>query len=134
MDTMTTVTEHYAITQWTVSATSWKIVHIPTGVTLMKDLSEAHATKGCHVYEQNHAAVTVKAEEIAAKAKAERVARKVREQAPATAAQVDYIMSLIGDRRHEEGGWMSGPTTREGVAGMSRREASGYIDSLTDRY
>lgn len=29
---------------------------------------------------------------------------------------------------------MTGPTTREGVARLTKRQASGYIDSLTGRY
>lgn len=52
----------------------------------------------------------------------------------ATDRQVDYIMSLLRSGRHQEGGFMTGPTTREGVAAMSKREASAYITSLTGQY
>ena len=54
----------------------------------------------------------------------------------ASGRQVDYIMSLLA-RRQRDGattGFMSGPTTRQGVEALSRREASTYIDSLTERY
>lgn len=52
----------------------------------------------------------------------------------ATERQVDYIMTLIARGAHEEGGFLSGPTTRQDVATLTRREASTYIDSLTGRY
>lgn len=54
----------------------------------------------------------------------------------ATPKQVDYIMTLLARRARDGqgGGYFTGPTTREGVAGMTRRDASTYIDSLTDRY
>lgn len=54
----------------------------------------------------------------------------------ASPKQVDYIMSLLDERRvsGEGGGFFNGPTTRTEVAGLSRREASLYIDSLTGEY
>lgn len=50
----------------------------------------------------------------------------------ATPKQVDYIMTLL--RKHEGGGYMTGPTTREGVAALDRQTASAYIDSLKGEY
>ncbi len=54
----------------------------------------------------------------------------------ATAKQIDYIMSLLAGRARtgEEGGFMTGPTTREGVAKMTRTAASNYISSLKGGY
>lgn len=49
----------------------------------------------------------------------------------ATDRQVAYIMSLIQRGAQLEGGHITGPTTRQGVAAMSKRAASAYIDSLT---
>lgn len=74
----------------------------------------------------------------------ERAYSSIREQAQtprttdgeplATPKQVEFIMTLIHRGAHEEGGYMTGPTIRDGVAAMGRREASAYIDSLTGRY
>ncbi|WP_068802051.1 hypothetical protein [Corynebacterium phoceense] len=52
----------------------------------------------------------------------------------ATPRQVEYIMALIDRGAHEEGGFYSGPTTREKVAMMDRKSASLYIDSLKGNY
>ena len=52
----------------------------------------------------------------------------------ATPRQVEYIMALIARGAHEEGGFYSGPTTREKVAMMDRKSASLYIDSLKGNY
>ena len=52
----------------------------------------------------------------------------------ATPRQVEYIMTLIARGAHEEGGFYSGPTTREKVAMMDRKSASLYIDSLKGNY
>lgn len=59
-------------------------------------------------------------------------------EAAATGRQVDYIMSLL-DSRQRDGladvvGFTTGPTTREGVARMTRRAASAYISSLKGEY
>ena len=53
-----------------------------------------------------------------------------------TERQISFIMSLLGrrERSGEAGGFMAGPTTREGVARLTRNQASSYIDSLTGRY
>ena len=54
----------------------------------------------------------------------------------ATERQIDFILTLI-DRRRRDGeaaGFITGPTTREGIAKLTKRQASGYIDSLTGRY
>ena len=73
----------------------------------------------------------------AAEAATETVATEAPE-ATATARQVDYIMTLL-DRRQRDGladvvGFTTGPTTRQGVARMTRRAASAYIDSLKGEY
>ncbi|MFI2577687.1 hypothetical protein ACH5AJ_36440 [Streptomyces rochei] len=55
---------------------------------------------------------------------------------PATTRQVNHIMTLL-DRRARSGdggGFMTGPTTRAGVEGLTAEEASTYIDSLTETY
>ncbi|ROO82554.1 hypothetical protein EDD29_0034 [Actinocorallia herbida] len=55
----------------------------------------------------------------------------------ATPRQVDFIMELLADRqRTGDGGgfYFGGPTTRKGVAEMSKREASMYITSLKGDY
>ena len=54
----------------------------------------------------------------------------------ATERQVDFIMSLIARRAAygEADGFMSGPTTREEIAKLSKAQASAYITSLKGGY
>ena len=53
----------------------------------------------------------------------------------ATERQVSYILTLLARGAGDEGGYISGgPTTRDQIARMTRRQASDYIDSLTGRY
>ena len=54
----------------------------------------------------------------------------------ATVKQVDYILRLLASRARlgEGGGFMTGPTTREGIEEMSSVDASAYIDSLRGNY
>lgn len=54
----------------------------------------------------------------------------------ATPRQVQFILDLLDRRRREgiAGGFMSGPTDRDGVTRLSRREASLYITSLREDY
>lgn len=52
----------------------------------------------------------------------------------ATSKQVALIMKLIGQGKHREGGYVSGPTTAEGARTMTRQGASQYIDSLLGNY
>lgn len=54
----------------------------------------------------------------------------------ATDAQVDHIVRLLHRRARngEGGGFMVGPTVRDKIAKMSKRDASSYIDSLTSNY
>ena len=52
----------------------------------------------------------------------------------ATEKQIAFIMRLIDQGRADEGGFITGPTDRAGVARMTRRQASAYIDSLTGSY
>ena len=54
----------------------------------------------------------------------------------ATERQVDFIMSLVARRAAygEADGFMSGPTTREEVAKLSKSQASAYITSMKGGY
>lgn len=53
----------------------------------------------------------------------------------ATSRQVDYIMQLLAERGDGVGGgFMAGPTSEEDIKRMTKRDASRYIDSLTERY
>jgi hypothetical protein len=56
--------------------------------------------------------------------------------APATDAQVNYIMDLLARRAAsgEGGGFFHGPTDRAGVRRLTRADASAYIDSLKGTY
>ena len=62
------------------------------------------------------------------------------EAAPAAAAplatpnQITLIEKLLRQGRGDEGGFMAGPTDRAGIAALTRRQASRYIDSLRDAY
>lgn len=55
---------------------------------------------------------------------------------PASPRQVDYILSLLRRRTQsgEGGGFFAGPTDRNGIARLSRADASAYINSLTGDY
>ncbi len=54
----------------------------------------------------------------------------------ASAAQVDYIMSLLRSRSAsgEGGGFFNGPTDRAAVARLTKADASAYITSLKGDY
>jgi hypothetical protein len=88
----------------------------------------------------DHAAVVARAAAQTARAHAARAATAAREQrrstTPATARQIDHILRLLAMRQRsgEGGGFMTGPTTREGVARLSVADASAYIDSLSGNY
>ncbi|NDO78469.1 hypothetical protein GKZ75_09590 [Kocuria indica] len=80
-------------------------------------------------------------DEAAIRAWAERIAPQPTEtpvpaqpQALATEPQVRYIMSLLNRGAHEEGGFMNGPTTEDGVRKLSKAAASSYITSLKGEY
>jgi len=75
---------------------------------------------------------------VAERQAAEAAAQATTTEAPeaATERQVAFILTLI-DRRRRDGeaaGFTTGPTTREGIAKLTKRQASSYIDSLTGRY
>lgn len=55
---------------------------------------------------------------------------------PATQKQIDYIMQLLAVReaRGDGGGFMAGPTTRDGVKKLTKAQASIYITSLKEQY
>ena len=55
---------------------------------------------------------------------------------PATERQVDFIMTLLAWRGFsgEADGFVSGPTTREEVAKLSKSQASAYITSMKGGY
>lgn len=61
-------------------------------------------------------------------------AARVSAEPLATPKQIDYIMRLIRAGAAEEGGYLSVPTTREGVARLPRSIASACIDSLKGNY
>ena len=81
-----------------------------------------------------------KVEQIIRRAAAEKAAAdRVAAGQPAelaTERQVDFIMSLIARRAAygEADGFMSGPTTREEIAKLSKAQASAYITSLKGGY
>lgn len=54
----------------------------------------------------------------------------------ATERQIAYILDLIERRRRDgdDSGFMTGPTDREGIAALTRDEASTYITSLKGEY
>lgn len=54
----------------------------------------------------------------------------------ATLPQIDYITSLLEQRKRSGvgGGFMTGPTSRDGIARMTRQDASTYIMSLREDY
>ena len=54
----------------------------------------------------------------------------------ATTRQIDYITRILDTRRRngDGGGFMTGPTDRDGIARLSQAQASTYIDSLTEQY
>ena len=71
----------------------------------------------------------------AEKAAAERVAAGQPAEL-ATERQVDFIMSLVARRAAygEADGFMSGPTTHEAIAKLSKAQASAYITSMKGGY
>lgn len=81
-----------------------------------------------------------KVEQIIRRAAAEKAAAdRVAAGQPAelaTERQVDFIMSLIARRAAygEADGFMSGPTTREEIAKLSKSQASAYITSMKGGY
>lgn len=81
-----------------------------------------------------------KVEQIIRRAAAEKAAAdRVAAGQPAelaTERQVDFIMSLVARRAAygEADGFMSGPTTREEIAKLSKSQASAYITSMKGQY
>ena len=81
-----------------------------------------------------------KVEQIIRRAAAEKAAAdRVAAGQPAelaTERQVDFIMSLLAFRSvsGEADGFVSGPTTREEVAKLSKSQASAYITSMKGGY
>ena len=127
------LTREYAITTDEIVAVAGKLVaFVEQGVAYAfsrKDSDRIDALVARYVADRD------------AKAAAEAATETVAAEAPeatATAGQVDYIMTLL-DRRQRDGladvvGFTTGPTTRQGVARMTRRAASAYIDSLKGEY
>ena len=60
--------------------------------------------------------------------------KKKGQEPQATPRQIAFIQKLIGEGRHLEGGFYTGPTTVEGLAKLSKSDASTYIDSLLGKY
>lgn len=127
------LTREYAITTDEIVAVAGKLVaFVEQGVAYAfsrKDSDRIDALVAQYVADRD------------AKTAAEAVTETVATEAPeatATASQVDYIMTLL-DRRQRDGladvvGFTTGPATRQGVARMTRRAASAYIDSLKGEY
>lgn len=127
------LTREYAITTDEIVAVAGKLVaFVEQGVAYAfsrKDSDRIDALVARYVADRDA--------KTAAEAATETVATEAPE-ALATASQVDYIMTLL-DRRQRDGladvvGFTTGPTTRQGVARMTRRAASAYIDSLKGEY
>ena len=127
------LTREYAITTDEIVAVAGKLVaFVEQGVAYAfsrKDSDRIDALVARYVADRD------------AKTAAETATETVATEAPeatATARQVDYIMTLL-DRRQRDGladvvGFTTGPATRQGVARMTRRAASAYIDSLKGEY
>lgn len=86
-----------------------------------------------------HAKVTARAAAAAPEATDNPAAATPAAPAPAagpkaTAKQVALIEKLLRENRDDEGGFMAGPRDRAGIAALTRRQASTYIDSLLGRY
>lgn len=107
---------------------------IPANEVPLADLetAQARARQEQEKYEARVAARKARqAEEAARKAKL----AAARKKGPlATARQIDFIMDLISQGRREEGGFYNGPTTREDVELMTKKDASVYITSLLGDY
>lgn len=76
----------------------------------------------------------IKAEEVKDAAAVE--AAPATSEPLATEKQVGFILTLLARRVRagEGGGFMTGPTSRDAIAAMTRREASAYITSLKGDY
>lgn len=138
------VSEHYWLTQDKRISTRWELAE-ENGRTAAKYLMQgadetaeqviARATDTATKREETWAQDVTRTAESRRDAAIERAERDAAKTAPrATPKQVDYILRLIADGAHEEGGYFSGPTTRREIAAMTRRDASTYIDSLTGNY
>lgn len=62
------------------------------------------------------------------------IARETRPANAATDKQVNLIMRLIVQGRHLEGGYFTGPVSRDEVENLTKQEASSYIDSMLGNY
>lgn len=120
---------------WYLTGPAWKSIYSADPTALIVHLQYAIEGEAARVAKAN-----AKANEQAA-AKIERemaaTAEQIRQEMDlATDKQVGYIMTLLAKRARtgDGGGFMSGPTTIEGVRAMKRADASLYIDSLTERY
>lgn len=80
-------------------------------------------------------AAAKKAEQVKADAAAAEREQLTATKGPlATPRQIDYIMTLLAQGRHHEGGFYVGPTTHTEIAKLSKAEASAYITSLKGTY
>ena len=126
------LTREYAITTDEIVAVAGKLVaFVEQGVAYAfsrKDSDRIDALVAQYVADRDAKTAAEAPETVATEAPG----------ATATASQVDYIMTLL-DRRQRDGladvvGFTTGPATRQGVARMTRRAASAYIDSLKGEY
>jgi pyruvate/2-oxoglutarate dehydrogenase complex dihydrolipoamide acyltransferase (E2) component len=97
-------------------------------------IEEAHQEQAARDRRAASKAETAPAKAQPATTPAAPAVRETSSEQLATPRQVDYIMSLIAQGRHEEGGFHNGPTTREGVEQMTKQAASVYITSLKSDY
>ncbi|MER5882731.1 hypothetical protein ABT160_02765 [Streptomyces sp. NPDC001941] len=119
------------IEQWTEEAGGYRYaITGHTGTLKARQADQVAARIRKHVQDREHAVVTAAAEAVG-------VTPPPAPGTPmVTPKQVDFILSLLDQRRRsgDGGGFMSGPTDRAGIEGLTRREASTYITSLKEDY
>lgn len=116
----------------------WNVYH-NNGDTPTSQHGDDQATAAAAAQDAQIKAAERKSARAVAKAKEEAAAAEraalISEKGPlATPRQVDYIMALISQGRHHEGGFYDGPTTIEDIRTMSKASASAYITSLAGNY
>lgn len=115
----------------------WNVYNLNSADPTSNHPTREEAIAGAHAAQEKLDARRAerKAErEAQAAAEAERKALEAEKGPLATPRQVNFIMQLIHEGRHREGGFYNGPTEREGVERMSKASASTYITSLLGKY
>ena len=113
--------------------TTYEIVALTEGMKLVAYVEDGVA----YAYTRRDADTVEQVIRLSALEKA--AARRVAAGQPAelaTERQVDFIMKLLAwcGVSGEADGFMSGPTTREAVAKLSKAQASAYITSMKGGY